>query len=126
MEQEMKGAEIMQGVPAWAARPEAGRDGRTALHEVVDIELDCPTAGRAMDDLMKRFDRLAAFGKELEITELDINTPDEATHANYASDSRAVPFAYAPASDYHAHVVIPTAERPAQRRGRATMMSQAR
>ena len=39
-----------------------------------------------IDELMKRFDRFAAFEKELEVTEFDINTTDEATQADYTRD----------------------------------------
>ena len=38
------------------------------------------------DELMKRLDRYAAFGKELGITEFGINTSDEATQADYTRD----------------------------------------
>ena len=45
-----------------------------------------------MDDLMKRFDRFEAFGKELEITEFDINTSDEATQSDYTRDFMTAAF----------------------------------
>ena len=45
-----------------------------------------------MDDLMKRFDRFAAFGRELEITEFDINTSDEGTQADYTRDFMTAAF----------------------------------
>ena len=45
-----------------------------------------------IDDLMKRFDRYAAFGKDLEITEFDINTTDEATQADYTRDFMTAAF----------------------------------
>ena len=45
-----------------------------------------PARVTPIDDLMKRFDRYAAFGKDLEITEFDINTTDEGTHADYTRD----------------------------------------
>lgn len=39
-----------------------------------------------MDDLMKRLYRYAAFGRELEVTEFDIDTADEVTQADYTRD----------------------------------------
>ena len=51
-----------------------------------------PARVTQMDDLMKRFDRFAAFGKELEITEFDINTSDEATQADYTRDFMTAAF----------------------------------
>jgi endo-1,4-beta-xylanase len=51
-----------------------------------------PARVTPMDDLMKRFDRFAAFGKELEITEFDINTSDEATQADYTRDFMTAAF----------------------------------
>jgi GH35 family endo-1,4-beta-xylanase len=52
------------------------------------IGLQChfPARVTPMDELMKRLDRFAAFGKELEITEFDINTSDEGTQADYTRD----------------------------------------
>jgi endo-1,4-beta-xylanase len=51
-----------------------------------------PARVTPMDDLMKRFDRFAAFGKELEITEFDINTSDEATQSDYTRDFMTAAF----------------------------------
>ena len=45
-----------------------------------------PSRVTGMDDLIKRVDRFAAFGKELEVTEFDINTSDEGTQADYTRD----------------------------------------
>ena len=45
-----------------------------------------------MEELLKRLDRFAAFGKELEITEFDINTPDEVTQADYTRDFMTAAF----------------------------------
>ena len=58
------------------------------------IGLQChfPARVTPMDDLMKRFDRFAAFGKELEITEFDIDTSDEGTQADYTRDLLTVVF----------------------------------
>ncbi|HXS98145.1 MAG TPA: endo-1,4-beta-xylanase [Candidatus Limnocylindrales bacterium] len=47
-----------------------------------------------MDELFKRLDRFAAFGKELEITEFDIDTSDEATQADYTRDFMTATFSY--------------------------------
>lgn len=47
-----------------------------------------------MDELMKRLDRFAAFGKELEITEFDIDTSDEATQADYTRDFMTATFSH--------------------------------
>ena len=47
-----------------------------------------------MDDLFKRLDRFAAFGKELEITEFDIDSADEATQADYTRDFLTATFSY--------------------------------
>ena len=58
------------------------------------IGLQChfPARITPMDELMKRFDRFAAFGKELEITEFDIDTSDEATQADYTRDFMTAAF----------------------------------
>ena len=47
-----------------------------------------------MDELIKRLDRFAAFGKELEITEFDISTSDEATQADYTRDFMTATFSH--------------------------------
>jgi hypothetical protein len=47
-----------------------------------------------MDELFKRLDRYAAFGKELEITEFDIDTFDEVTQADCARDFMTATFSY--------------------------------
>jgi endo-1,4-beta-xylanase len=47
-----------------------------------------------MDELFKRLDRYAAFGKELEITEFDIDTFDEVTQADYTRDFMTATFSY--------------------------------
>ncbi len=47
-----------------------------------------------MDELFKRLDRFVAFGKELEITEFDIDTSDEATQADYTRDFMTAVFSY--------------------------------
>jgi len=47
-----------------------------------------------MDELFKRLDRYAAFNKELEITEFDIDSADEATQADYTRDFLTATFSY--------------------------------
>jgi hypothetical protein len=47
-----------------------------------------------MDELFKRLDRFAAFNKELEVTEFDINTNDEGTQADYTRDFMTAVFSY--------------------------------
>ncbi len=58
------------------------------------IGLQChfPARVTPIDELMKRFDRFAAFGKELEITEFDIDTSDEATQSDYTRDFMTAAF----------------------------------
>jgi endo-1,4-beta-xylanase len=58
------------------------------------IGLQChfPARVTPIDDLMRRFERFAAFGKELEITEFDIDTSDEATQADYTRDFMTAAF----------------------------------
>jgi endo-1,4-beta-xylanase len=58
------------------------------------IGLQChfPARVTPMDELMKRFDRFAAFGKELEITEFDIDISDEATQTDYTRDFMTAAF----------------------------------
>ncbi len=45
-----------------------------------------PSRVTPMDELIRRTERFAAFGKELEVTEFDINTSDEGTQADYTRD----------------------------------------
>ena len=47
-----------------------------------------------IDELVKRPDRFAVFGRELEITEFDIDTADEATQADYTRDFMTAVFSY--------------------------------
>lgn len=54
--------------------------------EGIGLQSHFPSRVTPMDELMKRFERYAAFGKELEITEFDINTSDESTQADYTRD----------------------------------------
>jgi endo-1,4-beta-xylanase len=45
-----------------------------------------PSRVTPMDELIRRTERFAAFGRELEVTEFDINTSDEGTQADYTRD----------------------------------------
>jgi GH35 family endo-1,4-beta-xylanase len=60
------------------------------------IGLQChfPSRVTDIDELIKRLDRFAAFGKELEVTEFDISTSDEATQADYTRDFMTLAFSY--------------------------------
>ncbi len=58
----------------------------------IGLQSHFPARVTPMDELMKRFDRFAAFGKELEITEFDINTSDEGTQADYTRDFMTAAF----------------------------------
>ena len=53
-----------------------------------------PSRVTGMDDLIRRVERLAAFGKELEVTEFDINTSDEGTQADYTRDFMTYMFSH--------------------------------
>jgi len=52
----------------------------------IGLQSHFPSRVTGMDDLIRRVERFAAFGKELEVTEFDINTSDEATQADYTRD----------------------------------------
>jgi GH35 family endo-1,4-beta-xylanase len=58
----------------------------------IGLQSHFPARVTPMDELMKRFDRFAAFGKELEITEFDIDAADEATQADYTRDFMTAAF----------------------------------
>jgi endo-1,4-beta-xylanase len=60
----------------------------------IGLQSHFPGRVTPMDELMKRLDRFAAFGKELEITEFDINTSDEATQADYTRDFMTATFSH--------------------------------
>ena len=60
----------------------------------IGLQSHFPSRVTPMGELFKRLDRFAAFGKELEITEFDINTPDEATQADYTRDFMTAVFSY--------------------------------
>jgi GH35 family endo-1,4-beta-xylanase len=52
----------------------------------IGLQSHFPARVTPMDELFKRLDRFAAFGRELEITEFDIDTADEATQSDYTRD----------------------------------------
>jgi endo-1,4-beta-xylanase len=52
----------------------------------IGLQSHFPSRVTPMNDLAARMDRFAAFGKELEVTEFDINTSDEGTQADYTRD----------------------------------------
>ena len=58
----------------------------------IGLQSHFPSRVTPMEELLKRLDRFAAFGKELEITEFDINTPDEVTQADYTRDFMTAAF----------------------------------
>ncbi len=53
-----------------------------------------PSRVTPMDELIKRVERYAAFGKELAVTEFDINTSDEGTQADYTRDLMTYMFSH--------------------------------
>jgi endo-1,4-beta-xylanase len=58
----------------------------------IGLQSHFPARVTPIDELLRRFDRFAAFGKELEITEFDIDTSDEATQADYTRDFMTAAF----------------------------------
>jgi endo-1,4-beta-xylanase len=60
----------------------------------IGLQSHFPARVTPMDELFKRLGRFAAFGKELEITEFDIDTSDEATQADYTRDFMTAVFSY--------------------------------
>jgi len=60
----------------------------------IGLQSHFPARVTPMDELMRRLDRFAAFGKELEITEFDIDTSDEATQADYTRDFLTAAFSH--------------------------------
>jgi GH35 family endo-1,4-beta-xylanase len=60
----------------------------------IGLQSHFPARVTPMDELMKRLDRFAAFGKDLEITEFDIDTLDEATQADYTHDFMTAVFSH--------------------------------
>ncbi len=53
-----------------------------------------PSRVTPMDEVVARTERFAAFGKELEVTEFDINTSDEALQADYTRDVMTYMFSH--------------------------------
>lgn len=60
----------------------------------IGLQSHFPARLTSMDEIFKRLDRFGAFGKELEITEFDIDTQDEATQADYTRDFMTAVFSY--------------------------------
>jgi len=60
----------------------------------IGLQSHFPARVTPMDELLRRPDRFAAFGKELEVTEFDINTPDEGTQADYTRDFMTAVFSH--------------------------------
>ena len=60
----------------------------------IGLQSHFPARVTPMDELLKRLDRFAAFKKELEITEFDIDTSDEVTQADYTRDFMTAAFSY--------------------------------
>jgi GH35 family endo-1,4-beta-xylanase len=60
----------------------------------IGLQSHFPARVTPMDELMKRLDRFAGFGKELEITEFDIDTSDEGTQADYTRDFMTAGFSH--------------------------------
>ena len=68
--------------------------GQDAPFDGIGLQGHFPTRVTPMDEVLRRLDRFAAFGKELEISEFDINTADEATQADYTRDFMTAMFSY--------------------------------
>jgi GH35 family endo-1,4-beta-xylanase len=60
----------------------------------IGLQSHFPSRVTPMDELIKRVERFAAFGKELEVTEFDINTSDEGTQADYTRDFMTYMFSH--------------------------------
>ena len=60
----------------------------------IGLQSHFPARVTPMEELLRRLDRFAKFGKELEITEFDIDTSDEATQADYTRDFMTAVFSY--------------------------------
>lgn len=58
----------------------------------IGLQSHFPARMTSMDELFRRFDRFAAFGKQLEVTEFDINTMDESLQAAYTRDFMTAAF----------------------------------
>ncbi|MGE5489033.1 MAG: endo-1,4-beta-xylanase [bacterium] len=60
----------------------------------IGLQSHFPARVTPMDEVLRRLDRFAAFGRELAITEFDIETADEATQADYTRDFMIATFAH--------------------------------
>ena len=60
----------------------------------IGLQSHFPARLTPMDELMKRLERFAAFGRDLEITEFDIDSADEATQADYTRDFMTAIFSH--------------------------------
>jgi len=58
----------------------------------IGLQSHFPARVTPMDEIIARLNRFAAFGKDLEITEFDIDTADEATQADYTRDFMTAAF----------------------------------
>ena len=70
--------------------------GEGAPVDGIGLQSHFPSRLTAMDEIFKRLDRFAAFGKELEVTEFDIDSQDEAMQAAYTRDFMTAAFSYPP------------------------------
>ncbi len=66
--------------------------GQGAPLDGIGLQSHFPARVTPIEEVLKRLDRFAAFGKDLEITEFDIDTADEATQADYTRDFMTVAF----------------------------------
>lgn len=62
--------------------------------EGIGLQSHFPARVTPMDEIFQRLDRFAAFGKDLEITEFDIDTQDEALQADYTRDFMTAAFSH--------------------------------
>lgn len=60
----------------------------------IGLQSHFPSRVTPMDDLIRRVERYAAFGKELAVTEFDISTSDEVTQADYTRDFMTYMFSH--------------------------------
>jgi endo-1,4-beta-xylanase len=60
----------------------------------IGLQSHFPSRVTPMDEVIGRVERFAAFGKELEVTEFDINTSDEALQADYTRDFMTYMFSH--------------------------------
>lgn len=65
-----------------------------APFEGIGLQSHFPARVTPIDEVFQRLDRFAAFGKDLEITEFDIDTQDEALQASYTRDFMTAAFSH--------------------------------